>query len=141
MTTTVAVSNALTDADLSHLSPQCRERATASLILLRKARDCADEGELLQACVYGWGAAEDITKAVAANWKEYGVVCERYHDMRALVNSLSVTDPAVIKAVEHWKSDYGEFGAQLSRQKLDDRLQKLGWDWSEFFGKRILRSR
>lgn len=132
MTTTATVSNALTDADLARLSPQCRERATVSPILLRKAQDCASKGELLQACVYGWGAAEDITKAVAENWKEYGVVCERRQDMWALVNSLSVTDPDVIKAAEHWKSDYDEFGAQLSRQKLDERLQKLGWDWSEF---------
>ena len=126
------VPDALTNAELERLSPQCREYAAASPTLLRKGQDCLHRGELLQACVYGWGAAEEVTKAVAENWKDYGVVCERYQDMRALVNALSVTDPEVIKAVEYWKSDYAKLGAQGSRQALDDRLETLGWDWQEF---------
>ena len=124
--------DALADAELERLSPQCREHAAASPVLLRKARESLKHGELLPACVYGWGAAEEITKAVAENWKDYGVVCERYQDMSALANALSVTDPEVIKAIEHWRLDYDELGAQGSRQALDDRLQALGWDWQEF---------
>ena len=130
--TYVDLSKGLTTDDLARLSPQCREYATTSPILLRKAHDCVSKGELLQACVYGWGAAEDITKAVAENWKEYGVECGRPQDLRALVNSLSVTDPEVIQAVDIWKSDYAELGEQRSRQALNDRLDALGWDWSEF---------
>ncbi len=122
----------LTDADWRQLSLQTQEYAATSPVLLRKAHACVSKGELLQVCVYGWGAAEDITKAVAENWKEYGVECRRPQDLRALVNSLSVTDPEVIKAVDNWKSDYDELGEQRSRQALNDRLGALGWDWSEF---------
>lgn len=126
------VPGALADAELKRLSPQCREYAAASPVLLRKSQESLKRGELQQACLYGWGAAEEITKAVAENWKDYGVVCECYQDMDALVNALSVTDPEVIKAVEHWKSDYDKLGAQGSRQALNDRLEALGWDWQEF---------
>lgn len=123
---------AMTDAEFACLTPQCREHAVASPVLLRKAQESLKHGQFLQACLYGWGAAEEITKAVAENWKHYGVVCERYQDMSALVNALSVTDPEVIKAIEHWKSDYNELGVQGSREALNDRLEALGWDWQQF---------
>ncbi|MDE2786349.1 MAG: hypothetical protein OXL37_06760 [Chloroflexota bacterium] len=126
------VLEAVTDAELAYLSPQCRMHATASPVLLRKAQEALKHGELRQACVYAWGAVEEITKAVAENWKDYDVICERYQDMSALVNALSVTDPEIIKAIERWRSDYDELGAQGSRQALNDRLEALGWDWEEF---------
>ena len=129
---TVNLSIDLADDELARLSPQCRKHAVASPVLLRKAQESLKHGDLLQACVYGWGAAEEITKAVAENWRDYGVVCERHQDLWALVNALSVTDPEVIKAVEHWKSDYAVLGAQGSREALDNRLEALGWDWQEF---------
>lgn len=122
----------LADTELAALPWQSRERAVASSVLLRKAQDCLERGDWAQTCVYGWGAAEEITKAVAGNWQDYGVVAERWQDLRALVNALSITDPDVIAALEHWKSDYRKLGGESSRQALDNRLAAAGWDWDHF---------
>ena len=51
---------ALTDADRARLSAQCLEYANSSLALMRKAERCRKDNELAAACLYGWGAAEDI---------------------------------------------------------------------------------
>lgn len=130
MTTTVP--DFLTDADLRRLAPHIRERAVASRILLRKAQDRQRHGKLRQACVYGWGAAEEITTAVAENWKEYGVECERPQDLRALVNALSVIDPKAFAAIDDWKAEAGTLEGQSRWKALDDRLTAVGWDWHEF---------
>ena len=114
------------------LSPQCREHAVASAVLLRKAQECLQRRDWEQTCVYGWGAAEEITIAVAVNWQDYGVVADNRRDMRALVNALSVTDPDVIKAIEQWNADYAKHGARGSWQSLDNRLDAVGWKWDEF---------
>ena len=130
MTTTVFDFSA--DAVLKHLAPDIRERAIASRVLLRKAQECQARGKLQQACVYGWGAAEEITKAVAENWKEYGVMCERPQDLRALVNALSVTDPKVIVAIDDWRDEADALDERYRWERLDDLLSAAGWDWQEF---------
>ena len=122
----------LTDAELAGLPRQSREHAIASSVLLRKAQDCLEHGDWAQTCVYGWGAAEEITKAVAGNWQDYGVVAARWQDLRALVNALSITDPDVIATLEHWTSDYRKLGGAGSRQALGKRLAAAGWDWDDF---------
>ena len=122
----------LADADIQRLAPHIRERAVASRILLKKAQDCRRRGELRQACIYGWGAAEEITTAVAENWKEYGVECERPQDLSALVNALSVTDPIVIAAIDDWKAEADALEERSRWKALDDRLAAVGWDWQEF---------
>ena len=122
----------LADLDLPHLPAPCRERAIISTALLRKAEESLHCGELMQSCLYGWGAAEEITKAVAANWQQYGVVGDRWQDLRALVNALSVVDPDVIRAIENWSSDYDGQGVRQSWPALDDRLKALGWDRRDF---------
>ena len=114
------------------LSPECREHAVASAVLLRKAQECLQCGDWEQTCVYGWGAAEEITRAVAVNWQDYGVVAADRRDMRALVNALSITNPDVIKAIEQWQADYAQRSARDSWQSLDDRLAATGWKWDEF---------
>lgn len=134
MTTAAFVSTVeiAADPEFAYLSPQCREHAVASSVLLRKAQDCLKHKDLPQTCVYGWGAAEEIAKAVAFNWQDYGVAGENWQDLWALSNALSVTDPDVIKAIEGWKPDYATLGAKGSWQALDARLTALGWNWDDF---------
>lgn len=120
------------DPEFAYLSPQCREHAVASSVLLWKAQGCLKHKDLPQTCVYGWGAAEEIARAVAFNWRDYGVEGESWQDLWALSNALSITSPDVIKAIEKWQPDYAALGAQKSWQALDERLSALGWNWDDF---------
>ena len=90
---------ALPDADRARLSEQCLEYANSSLALLRKAERCRKDHDLAAACLYGWGAAEDITKAVGENWKDCGVTYADERDQRALVNALVLYDSAFMQTV------------------------------------------
>lgn len=90
--------DSLSAADLAKLSPQCREYATASPMLLRKAERSYASGEPLEACIYAWGAAEDISKAVAENWKDYGVTHQDERDLWALVHGLLRYDSTMMAA-------------------------------------------
>ena len=89
---------ALDDAMLAGLSPECREYAAASPVLLRKAERSYASGEPLEACIYAWGAAEDITKAVAENWKDYGVTHQNERDLWALMHGLLPYDSPMVAA-------------------------------------------
>ena len=82
----------LTDADWRRLSAQTQKYAAASYELVGKARDYLQEGDLRQASEKGWGAAAQIVKAVAENWKEYDVSHGRHQDLRALVAGLSTAN-------------------------------------------------
>ena len=90
--------DALSVADLAKLSPQCREYAATSPVLLRKAERSYASGEPLEACIYAWGAAEDISKAVAENWKDYGVTHQDERDLWKLVQGLMQYDSAMVAA-------------------------------------------
>ena len=82
----------LTDADWSRLSPQTQKYVAASYELMGKAHDYLGQGDLRQASEKGWGAAAQIVKAVAENWRGSGVVHGRHQDLRALVNALPLQD-------------------------------------------------
>ena len=79
----------LTDADWRRLSPQTQEYAAASYELMARARGYLQAGDLRQASEKGWGAAAQIVKAVAENWKDSGVTIGRHQDLRALVVRLA----------------------------------------------------
>ena len=82
----------LTDADWSRLSSLTQKYAAASYELIGKARDYRDQGDLRQASEKGWGAAAQLVKAVAENWREYGVTHGRHQDLRALVAGLTTAN-------------------------------------------------
>ena len=103
------VPDTLSDADRARLSRQCLEYADGSLALLRKAERCRKNNELAAACLYGWGAAEDITKAVGENWKDYGVTCADERDLRTLVNALVLYDSEFMQAVAAIHDSESEF--------------------------------
>ena len=79
----------LTEADWRELSAQTQKYAAASYELVGKARDYLQEGDLRQASEKGWGAAAQIVKAIAENWKEHDVTHGRHQDLRALVAGLA----------------------------------------------------
>ena len=83
---------AITDSDWQRLSPETRGYAVASLELMVKARGYLREGDLRQASEKGWGAAAQMVKAVAENWKDADVVHGRHQDLRALVAGLATAD-------------------------------------------------
>lgn len=62
---------ALSDADWRRMSPQTRGYVSASFELLGIAEGHLANGDLRQASEMGWGAAAQIVKAVAENWREY----------------------------------------------------------------------
>ena len=62
---------ALSDADWRRMSPQAQGYVSASLELLDIAEGHLANGDLRQASEMGWGAAAQIVKAVAENWREY----------------------------------------------------------------------
>ena len=99
MSDTAPAPDALTDDDRARLSLNCWEYATSSFTLLRKAQRCRNSRQLLEAGLYAWGAAEDITKAVAENWKDCGVSHEDERDLRNLVSGLLVFDSAFMQSV------------------------------------------
>lgn len=82
----------LTETDWRRLSAQTQKYAAASHELVGKARDYLQEGDLRQASEKGWGAAAQIVKAIAENWKEYDVTHGRHQDLRALVAGLSTAN-------------------------------------------------
>ena len=82
----------LTEADWRRLSPQTQKYASASYELIEKARDYLHAGDLRQASEKGWGAAAQIVKAVAENWKDHSVTHGRHQDLRALVAGLSTAN-------------------------------------------------
>jgi hypothetical protein len=57
-----------------------------------KARGYLQEGDLRQASEKGWGAAAQIVKAIAENWRDHDVTHGRHQDLRALVGGLSAAD-------------------------------------------------
>lgn len=81
--------HALTDADWRRLSQRTQKYAAASYELISKARSYMEEGDLRQASEKGWGAAAQMVKAVAENWREHGVTHGRHQDLRALVAGLT----------------------------------------------------
>ena len=83
---------AITNADWQRLSPQTRDYVAASYELMAKARGYLGEGDLRQASEKGWGAAAQMVKAVAENWKDSDVVHGRHQDLRALVAGLATAD-------------------------------------------------
>lgn len=87
------------DAMPDRLSPQCREYAAASSMQLRKAERCYANGDPLEACLYAWGAAEDISKAVAENWGCYGVSHQNERDLWTLMHGLLLFDSKMMQAV------------------------------------------
>ena len=127
-----SASAALSDADRARLSTQCLEYADSSLALLRKAERCRKEDDLAAACLYGWGAAEDITKAVGENWKDCGVAYEDGRDQRALVNSLALYDSEfmqTVAAIYNAEGDSSEkqraIGELARNQSQADRANQL----------------
>ena len=88
----------LTETDRACVTPQTWNYANGSFTLLRKAERCYRECAPLQACLYAWGAAEDISKAVAENWKHYGVSHGNERDLWALMHGLLVFDSKLMQA-------------------------------------------
>ena len=84
--------SAVSDADWQRLSPQTRNYAAASFELMTKAHDYLRDGDLRQASEKGWGAAAQIVKAVAENWRDADVVHGRHQDLRALVAGLATVE-------------------------------------------------
>ena len=84
--------SALTDADWQRLSPQTQQYVYASFELLGKSGDYLRDGDLRQASEKGWGAAAQMVKAVAENWKDAEVVHGRHQDLRALVAGLATAE-------------------------------------------------
>ena len=82
----------LADPDWRRLSVQTQKYAAASSELIGKARDYLQQGDLRQASEKGWGAAAQIVKAVAENWKDSDVTHGRHQDLRALVAGLSTAN-------------------------------------------------
>lgn len=83
---------AITAADWRRLSEDTRKYAAASVELANKAGEYLTAGDLRQASEKGWGAAAQMVKAVAENWKDADVVHGRHQDLRALVAGLATAD-------------------------------------------------
>ena len=81
------------ESDWQRLSDQTQEYVQAGYELLGKAGDYFSEGDLRQASEKGWGAAAQLTKAVAENWCDADVTHGRHQDLRALVHGLSTAAP------------------------------------------------
>ena len=90
----------LSDAEWQWLTPHTQQYVAASYDLLSKAAGYLTAGDLRQASEKGWGAAAQIVKAVAENWRDSGVTHGRHQDLRALVNGLSVLDAESTLIVE-----------------------------------------
>ncbi|MYC33755.1 MAG: hypothetical protein F4X64_11340 [Chloroflexi bacterium] len=86
------VHSVISDADWQRLSTQTRGYAVASFELMNKAHDYLRDGDLRQASEKGWGAAAQMVKAVAENWKDAEVVHGRHQDLRALVAGLAAAE-------------------------------------------------
>ena len=80
------------DSDWQRLSTDTLEYVAASYELIGKARVYLRDGDLRQASEKGWGAAAQIVKAVAENWRDSGVTHGRHQDLRGLVNGLVALD-------------------------------------------------
>lgn len=88
----------LTETDRASMTPQAWDYANSSFTLLRKAERCCRAYAPLQACLYAWGAAEDISKAVAENWRGYGVSHKNERDLWTLMQGLLVFDSKMMQA-------------------------------------------
>ena len=82
----------LTEADWQSLSADTRKYAAAGIELADRAGTHLEIGDLRQASEKGWGAAAQIVKAVAENWRDAGVTHGRHQDLRALVAGLATAD-------------------------------------------------
>ena len=82
----------LTGADWQRLSADTRRYAAAGIELTDRAGTYLEIGDLRQASEKGWGAAAQLVKAVAENWKDAGVTHGRHQDLRALVAGLATAD-------------------------------------------------
>ena len=82
----------IAEADWQRLSRQTQDYAAASYELINKASGYLNDGDLRQASEKGWGAAAQMVKAVAENWKDVGVTHGRHQDLRALVAGLATAD-------------------------------------------------
>ena len=128
-------SKGLTCADRTRLSPQSWEYATAGFILLRKAQDCRNRNELQEACLYGWGAAEEITRAVAENWKDYGVERSDERDLKTLVYGILLFDSEMMRSVaaicdgegssDEKQQEIGKLVRNRSKSELESELDWL----------------
>ena len=128
----IAVSPQQQDSGWERLSAQCLEYASSSLALLSKAERCRKNHELAAACLYGWGAAEDITKAVGENWKDCDVTYADERDLSALVNALALYDSAFMQAaaaIYDGESDFSEKQRAMcelvGNQSQEDRENQL----------------
>lgn len=95
---TAPAEGVLTETDRAGVTPQAWDYAASSSTLLRKAERSYASGEPLQACLYAWGAAEDISNAVAENWQKYGVSHANERDLWALMHGLLVFDSKMMAA-------------------------------------------
>ena len=84
----------LTDAEWQRLSPRTQKYVYASFDLLGKSEDYLRDGDLRQASEKGWGAAAQIIKAVAENWKAYGAKHTSHRDLVAMAVGLANLDAA-----------------------------------------------
>ena len=91
-TPTNPVHSVISDADWQRLSGDTRKYAAASFELADKAGDYFRAGDFRQASEKGWGAAAQMIKAVAENWKDDDVVHGRHQDLRTLVAGLATAD-------------------------------------------------
>ena len=82
----------IAEADWQRLSRDTRKYAAASVELADKAGEYYGRGDLRQASEKGWGAAAQMVKAIAENWKDDEVVHGRHQDLRALVAGLATAD-------------------------------------------------
>ena len=84
----------LPQADWQRFFDKTRQYVLASYDLMDKAGIYFSEGDLRQASEKGWGAAAQIVKAVAENWKGYGARHRGHQHLIAMVAGLSMLDPA-----------------------------------------------
>ena len=82
----------LSVADWQRLTPKTRCYAAGSYELIGKAHRYRGEGDLRQASEKGWGAAAQIVKAVAENWRDSGVRHGRHQDLRTVIAGLATAN-------------------------------------------------
>ena len=117
----------LPEPDWQRLSDKTQEYVQAGYELMGKAGDYFSEGDLRQASEKGWGAAAQLTKAVAENWRNAGVTHGRHQDLRTLVHGLSTAAPRQglldgFRAAESLHENFYENNDSASR--VDDDLQR-----------------
>ena len=87
-------SSILSDADWQRLSRQTQYYVVSGFELMDKSDDYLRDDDLRQASEKGWGAAAQIIKAVAENWRAHGARHRSHWHLTALVKGLAALDPA-----------------------------------------------